>query len=90
MSTSTSRSTPRTPEVSETLRWHAESTTVTSTTTAEAPEPKPTNGVLANGTKTNGTSSNGVHEPAKTASKPEAPVVTPKPKRRWGIFGRAK
>ena len=71
------------PRSSETVRWHAESTTVTSTATAEAPEPKPTNGVLANGTKTNGTSSNGVHEPAKTASKPEAPVETPKAKRRW-------
>ncbi len=79
-----------TPEAPETVRWRAETTPITSTVTAEVPEPEPTNGVLANGTaSTNGASKNGAHDSAKPAGDIEIAVEAPK-KRRWGIFGRAK
>ena len=58
------------------MRWRAETTQVTTTATAEAPEPEAHQRRDGNGTaaSTNGTSKNGTHDPAKPAGDADAPV----------------
>src|SRR5205823_4917795 len=73
------------PEVVETVRWHAESEPTAAAEVAQ------TNGTSANGTHANGTPKLGIEQGMPAPSELEIAVwETPKPKRRWGFFGRAR